>query len=317
MGRAVEVGKFFCNNFNEVFIDELYRKLVMFITASETRTYASEMINESKHKILNGNLKARLRMIYLYDIAKVTDGIVLSTDNFTELMLGFWTLHGDVGDFGMIQNLWKSEVYSITEYLANNEYKGTDGEKCLMDAVNCLATDGLGVSKSDLDQILPGWEARHVNTKTGYKEVYLILMKSLFGEDTESSPDDDVVIQRMIRTEYKRHNPYNIDRNTLVGITDSFNGCIVAPFTNEQVQNLNEYQKLGIVHPFTCCSPENIHECERSCGKGEGILIATNNGWVCPCGKYTQDWAHAFMANVSELKKRYNESEFGKLSPIK
>jgi hypothetical protein len=27
----------------------------------------------------------------------------------------------------------------------------------------------------------------------------------------------------------------------------------------------------------------------------QGILIATNEGWVCPCGKYKQQWAHKLM----------------------
>lgn len=77
---------------------------------------------------------------------------------------------------------------------------------------------------------------------------------------------------------------------------------IKAPFTDEQVKALNEFQHHGRVHPFTCCSPEEISECLRAKPRGtmdyatsEGMLIATNDGWVCPCGKYTQEWAHEFM----------------------
>ncbi len=88
---------------------------------------------------------------------------------------------------------------------------------------------------------------------------------------------------------------------------------IEAPFTKEQVIKLNEYQNGGgkwvgynRMHPFTCCSPDHIEECQRkdkhypdgriSKGINEGILIATIDGWVCPCGKYKQLWAHDFMA---------------------
>lgn len=61
--------------------------------------------------IANGNLQARCRMIHLYDLAGIHGGLVMSTDNQTEYQLGFWTIHGDVGDFDPIQDLWKTEVY--------------------------------------------------------------------------------------------------------------------------------------------------------------------------------------------------------------
>lgn len=71
-----------------------------------------------------------------------------------------------------------------------------------------------------------------------------------------------------------------------------------APFSNNQVDNLNAFQQLGNFHPFTC--DRHAAECEvnqrpRDYSK-DGVLIATNEGWVCPCGKYTQNWAHGFMA---------------------
>lgn len=64
---------------------------------------------------------------------------------------------------------------------------------------------------------------------------------------------------------------------------------ITAPFTKDQVDALNKWQQAGYVHPFTCCST-NRSECPD-----EGQLIATEEGWVCPCGKYKQLWAHDFM----------------------
>lgn len=58
-----------------------------------------------------------------------------------------------------------------------------------------------------------------------------------------------------------------------------------APWTDEQVDHLNAFQRSGAFHPFTC-------------GKCRNDLVATTGGWICPttdCG-YTQDWAHEFMA---------------------
>ncbi|MFA6526543.1 MAG: NAD(+) synthase [Candidatus Buchananbacteria bacterium] len=64
--------------------------------------------DEWTRKITRGNIMARLRMITLFDIArKYKTGMVLSTDNLSEFLMGFSTLHGDVGDFGMIQNMFK------------------------------------------------------------------------------------------------------------------------------------------------------------------------------------------------------------------
>lgn len=119
--------------------------------------------------IANGNLQARCRMKHLYDIASIHKGLVMSTDNQTEYQLGFWTIHGDVGDFDPIQDLWKTEVYGLANYLRDryrskalealhNDYKETcDKYRAMSYAVysSCklIPTDGLGISNSDLEQI--------------------------------------------------------------------------------------------------------------------------------------------------------------------
>lgn len=119
--------------------------------------------------IANGNLQARCRMKHLYDIASIRKGLVMSTDNQTEYQLGFWTIHGDVGDFDPIQDLWKTEVYGLANYLRDrykskalealhNDYKETcDKYRAMSYAVysSCklIPTDGLGISNSDLEQI--------------------------------------------------------------------------------------------------------------------------------------------------------------------
>jgi hypothetical protein len=77
---------------------------------------------------------------------------------------------------------------------------------------------------------------------------------------------------------------------------------IDAPFSKEEVENLNKWQQSEHKHPFTCVwsrtkdKNKTKAECERMNGKGEGKLIATEEGWICPCGEYKQYWAHGFMA---------------------
>ena len=108
MGRAGRAARAFCSSYGHYEMDDVYAVVAHRI-----------MKSDHKRLIRRGNIKARLRMITLYDLANELDGLVLSTDNYTEYLLGFWTLHGDVGDFGMIQNLWKTEVYGLAEYMIN------------------------------------------------------------------------------------------------------------------------------------------------------------------------------------------------------
>lgn len=70
-----------------------------------------------KIRVANGNLKCRIRMLHLYDRAQLFGGIVLDTDDLSELLMGFWTKHGDVGDVKLIQYLTKDEVRDLAEHM--------------------------------------------------------------------------------------------------------------------------------------------------------------------------------------------------------
>jgi hypothetical protein len=64
---------------------------------------------------------------------------------------------------------------------------------------------------------------------------------------------------------------------------------ITAPWTPDQVDRLNRFQRLGHVHEFTC--PYAHDGADRT-------LVATKAGWICPHCDYRQDWAHAMMLEV-------------------
>lgn len=141
-----------------------------------------------------GNIRARLRMITLYNLASKHKGFVASTDNFSELATGFWTLHGDVGDVAPIQSLTKSwEVPALAEYLGVPQ--------SIIDAV---PTDGLGIANGDEDQF--GFS---------YLEFDIALFTLIKGLSTAGATSDDLAIidnvkQRIKTTVYKRSNPYNL-----------------------------------------------------------------------------------------------------------
>ena len=67
---------------------------------------------------------------------------------------------------------------------------------------------------------------------------------------------------------------------------------LLKPWTQEQVAALNRYQQGRWMHPFTCGSGNRTDAAHLD---GEGILVATLDGWICPYCDYRQDWAHEFM----------------------
>ena len=220
--RAKFIGNCFCTYFREVNLEEHFNSLSKINTdPSLSDNDMKDMIvldrdSDKAYKIRNGNIKARLRMIYLYNLASLNKGLVLSTDNYTEYMLGFWTRHGDEGDFGMIQELWKSEVYDMAEWMAKNECKRADQKYALQVTIEALATDGLGVtSLGDLGQILPEWQG---TSRDGYKEVDRILqmIENISYRNPMHEYDDHPVVQRHIRSEFKRNVPINISRKLII-----------------------------------------------------------------------------------------------------
>lgn len=167
------VGEAFCDDFSVYRLGRSYRAALFDACADAgdvnmANSYYLDELEEmpSRTPIANGNLQARCRMMYLYDIASRYKGLVMSTDNQTEYQLGFWTIHGDVGDFDPIQGLWKTEVYGLAEWLLKFHYpevyfdspveeihKFTDMMRALRESIALTPTDGLGISNSDLDQI--------------------------------------------------------------------------------------------------------------------------------------------------------------------
>ena len=111
---------------------------------------------EERKKYALGNIKVRLRMITLYHISQLTGGIVISTDNYSEYWMGFWTLHGDVGDFAPIQQIFKGiELYDIAKALGvpqeSIEARPTDGLNVIPGGGD---EDQLGLPYNKLDPVI-------------------------------------------------------------------------------------------------------------------------------------------------------------------
>jgi len=219
ISRATDIGEALCHDFKTISINEQFS-----ILHGQCEKNYSEKEDLKFNKIAEGNIKARVRMVHLYDLAYRNRGLVLGTDNFTELLLGFWTLHGDEGDYGLIQNLWKTEVYDLSRWIYDCE-----GTKEILPCVEAIPTDGLGITNSDLEQL----------GASSYEEVDKIL-KTWLTKDKDSflwdtylkyperasdwesfeqyrdSLKDHPVVQRNRNSEFKRNNPFNIPRNNIL-----------------------------------------------------------------------------------------------------
>ncbi|WP_207477988.1 NAD(+) synthase [Arenibaculum pallidiluteum] len=155
-----------------------------------------------------GNMRARLRMITLYDQAHRFGGLVASTDNFSELGAGFWTLHGDVGDLAPVQSLlkswevpWMARAYGVPE----RTWRATP-------------TDGLGIGGGD--------EAQIGSTYLEWDLMVFALMETVLGDpsaraeglsgrlgiegDARAEAVLGTVLRRLGRTWFKRVNPIRL-----------------------------------------------------------------------------------------------------------
>lgn len=231
---AATCGDCFCDKYKEINLQDLYLL---------TKAKCDNEIGEST-SISQGNLKARLRMIMLYNAASINNGIVIDTDNLTEHYLGFFTIHGDVGDFKPIGKLWKTEVYELANYvlsLYSNKLEEFQANRTLINdnpgefnrcqfvestlraAINIKPTDGNGVTEStnefqpssgDLDQIAPGYTYADVD-----KALKFFIYNPSFSPDeytqfvnNEFKGDKDTVdgiFERYKNLRFKRNTQYN------------------------------------------------------------------------------------------------------------
>jgi len=73
---------------------------------------------ESQNNLALANAKPRLRMVTLYYYAAQNNYLVLGTDNWSELKVGYFTKYGDGGiDLTILGRLVKTEVRELAEHL--------------------------------------------------------------------------------------------------------------------------------------------------------------------------------------------------------
>lgn len=94
-------------------------RLILSIQPSINKVLQTLKIEANeKNKIRIGNITARMRMIFLYDLAKKTQSLVCGTENRSENLLGYFTRFGDqASDIDPIVHLFKTQVFQLARFL--------------------------------------------------------------------------------------------------------------------------------------------------------------------------------------------------------
>ncbi len=198
--RACNIGKHFCHNFKCIDLTELFYTSLNDIEEGEIFNE-----NEFKTKIRRGNIKARLRMTHLYNLASLNGGLVIDNDNQTEVLLGFYTLNCH-GDLSPLSSLFKSDAYELAkEYLT--EINNNEAKQALLDCINAIPTDGLGITSSDVEQ----FGVKTYNEVDEILKCYLYRIKDMTLIEEKYSKDVvDKVMKRYNDNIFKSKHPYRI-----------------------------------------------------------------------------------------------------------
>ena len=177
------VGDAFCSDFKVISISSAFRAIHQLCYEGECKDHSRVINNISD--LQDGNIKARLRMIYLRNLASMHKGVVLDNDNFTEWNLGFWTVGGDSpADINLgLHYLWKTEIYELAKFLLE-EQNQSDKYQALSASIKLIPTDGNGVSNSDCEQFgLDNYEQVDDVLKTMYYNHYPNSIRALNKDD--------------------------------------------------------------------------------------------------------------------------------------
>ena len=142
-----------------------------------------------------GNIMARVRMIYLFDLAKRLGALVCGTENRTEHYLGYFTRFGDsASDLEPIRSLYKTQVWELARALSIPqpiiEQAPTAG---LWEAQT--DEDELGFSYQDADRVLSHSFDEHLTVDE-------IAAKGVPREIVER------ILERVASNDFKHHLPY-------------------------------------------------------------------------------------------------------------
>ena len=155
----------------------------------------SSVVTEKHKRIVEENIQARIRGVYLMAVSNQFGYLLLTTGNKSEMAVGYCTLYGDMaGGLGVIADVYKTDVYRIVNYI--NKEK----EIIPKEIVEKEPSAELSLGQKDQD-ILPPYELLDKILKMYLEE------NMEYDEITKSIGDGEVinkVLKMVDNNEYKR-----------------------------------------------------------------------------------------------------------------
>jgi NAD+ synthase len=120
----------------------------------------SRLCVQKPDRLALANIKARERMILLYEYANMTNSLVSGTSNKSELLIGYFTKYGDGGvDFQPLGDVYKTQVYMLARFLKIPDVVVHKPPTAGL-WMNQTDEEELGLSYETLDIILYGLELK-------------------------------------------------------------------------------------------------------------------------------------------------------------
>ncbi len=144
-----------------------------------------------------GNIMARVRMITVYDRAKMLNALVCGTENKSEKYLGYFTRFGDeASDIEPLQHLYKTQIRQLAIFLGlPNQILIKDPSAGLWNGQT--DENELGFSYEQADQVLEQYIDKHVNPEH-------LRIEGIEPETIRS------IVERVQSQSFKLHVPYHI-----------------------------------------------------------------------------------------------------------
>lgn len=148
-----------------------------------------------------GNVLARLRMIYLYDLAKAKKVLVCGTENKSEYLLGYFTRFGDeAADLNPISHLYKTYIILLAKYL-----------ELPHQIIEAIPSAGLWLGQTDEEELGFSYEAAD-------QIIYLYCDKKLSKSEIVKKGFDKNLVEKIIKrvkeNEFKHKVPYGLNTKT-------------------------------------------------------------------------------------------------------
>jgi len=125
------------NGAGATFCDEL-KKINL---TTEYTSYTKHMDTSKSDEL--ANIKNGLIIMYLNNLARTNNGILISTKSQMDSMIGFYNIIGNVNELNLLDGFFKSEIYRMGKFLANKYVKRVKDKQILHKAIGASPTQKL------------------------------------------------------------------------------------------------------------------------------------------------------------------------------